>query len=114
MTVKIKIQFIRSILLKIFVYLAARGLSCGTWDLDLQHSNSWWQHEEPSSLTTDRTRGPLLGERGASAFPRALWKSQWYIVPESALQTIAILNRRATTARILEIAMPTCMRVHVC
>ena len=38
MTVKIKIQFVRCILLKIFVYLAARGLSRGTWDLDLQHS----------------------------------------------------------------------------
>ena len=38
----------------LFIYLAALGLSCGMWDLQL------W-HVESSSLTRDQTRAPCVG-----------------------------------------------------
>ena len=46
---------------KLFIYLAASGLSCGTQDLQLPHANSSLQHVASSSLMRDWTWAHCIG-----------------------------------------------------
>ena len=54
----------------IYIYLAAPGLSCGAWDLQLQHVNLQLQHMRSSSLTGDSRPSAL------EAWSLSHWKTR--------------------------------------